>query len=196
MYCQFYTCFCSGCSVALLTGNTNFEVYRELLRRSKIYIDSNKRLLPDLRRGQGCTGGIEKTSQNGSNLLLTATFKTASQKKKKKNEIKSNWLLPSQICIYSFKPGYINVFQKIYYCRTKWYCTSSIKNMKNKNIKKLVAYLLAVTIIKNYIKDGRLYLDEGQNGGAFGAIAASLIPSLIGPIAKLFGRKKRRRRKY
>ena len=84
MYCQFYTCFCSGCSVALLTGNTNFEVYRELLRRSKIYIDSNKRLLPDLRRGQGCTGGIEKTSQNGSNLLLTATFKTASQKKKKK----------------------------------------------------------------------------------------------------------------
>ena len=68
--------------------------------------------------------------------------------------------------------------------------------MKNKNIKKLIAYLLAVTIIKNYIKDGRLYLDEGQNGGAFGAIAASLIPSLIGPIAKLFGRKKRRRRKY
>ena len=67
--------------------------------------------------------------------------------------------------------------------------------MKNKNMKKLVAYILAVTI-KNYIKDGRLYLDEGQNGGAFGAIAASLIPSLIGPIAKLFGRKKRRRRKY
>ena len=67
--------------------------------------------------------------------------------------------------------------------------------MKNENLKKLVVYILAVTI-KNYIKDGRLYLDEGQNGGAFGAIAASLIPSLIGPIAKLFGRKKRRRRKY
>ena len=67
--------------------------------------------------------------------------------------------------------------------------------MKNENLKKLVVYILAVTI-KNYIKDGRLYLDEGQNGGAFGAIAASLTPSLIEPIAKLFGRKKRRRRKY
>lgn len=34
-------------------------------------------------------------------------------------------------------------------------------------------------------------MGEGQKCGAFGAIAASLIPSLIGPIAKLFGGKKR-----
>lgn len=34
-------------------------------------------------------------------------------------------------------------------------------------------------------------MGEGQKCGAFGAIAALLIPSLIGPIAQLFGRKKR-----
>ena len=33
---------------------------------------------------------------------------------------------------------------------------------------------------KLYIKDSRLYLGEGIKGGAFGAIAASLIPSLTG----------------
>ena len=43
-----------------------------------------------------------------------------------------------------------------------------------------------------YIKDSRLYLgEEGIKGGAFGAIAASLIPSLTGWIAKLFDENKR-----
>lgn len=46
-----------------------------------------------------------------------------------------------------------------------------------------------------------MYLSEGQKGGAFGAISASLIPSLIGPTAKLFDgekkiEKRKRRKKY
>ena len=51
--------------------------------------------------------------------------------------------------------------------------------------------------LKNHIfKDSRLYLGEGQKGGTFGAISTSLIPSLIGPTAKLFdGAKKIEKRK-
>ena len=39
-------------------------------------------------------------------------------------------------------------------------------------------------------------MGEGQKGGTFGAISTSLIPSLIGPTAKLFdGAKKIEKRK-
>ena len=48
---------------------------------------------------------------------------------------------------------------------------------------------------KLYIKDSRLYLGEGIKGGAFGAIAASLVPSLTGWIAKLFDGNKRIKRR-
>ena len=50
---------------------------------------------------------------------------------------------------------------------------------------------------KTYIEDGRLFFGEGQKGRSFGSVLASLIPSLIEPVAKLFGgeKLKRRRRK-
>lgn len=45
---------------------------------------------------------------------------------------------------------------------------------------------------KPYIKEGRLYLGEGrQKGGSLGLIAAQILPALVGPIAKLFGGKRK-----
>ena len=89
------------------------------------------------------------------------------------------------------------------YChRTKWHCTSNIKKyivfIKWKKVKKSYNKNKSLyfggnnnRVKKPCVENGRLYLGEGQKCGAFGAIAASLILSLIGPIAKLFGGKKR-----
>ena len=48
---------------------------------------------------------------------------------------------------------------------------------------------------KLYIEDSRLYLGKGQKRRSFGSLLALLIPSLIEPVAKLFGGKKLKRRR-
>ena len=46
-----------------------------------------------------------------------------------------------------------------------------------------------------YIKNDRLYLGKSQKGRCFRSALASLIPNLIEPVVKLFGRKKLKRKK-
>ena len=90
----------------------------------------------------------------------------------------------------------------IYCHRTKWHCTRNIKKynvfIKWKKVKRSCNKNKSLyfggnnnRVKKPCVENGRLCLREGQKCGAFGAIAALLIPSLIGPIAQLFGRKKR-----
>ena len=43
LYFQFPACYCSGCSVALITDYANSKLYRELQRLNKIYTDSDER---------------------------------------------------------------------------------------------------------------------------------------------------------